>query len=72
MKKIFVIDGLCCAHCAANIEKDVNKLDGVINAKVNFLTRKMIVEMNEKDEERITKKAVKICKDVEPDCEVTF
>ena len=72
MKKIFKIEGLCCPNCAASVERDVNKIDGVISARVNFITQKMIVEMNETDEERITKEAIAVCKDVEPDCIVSF
>ena len=30
MKKTLLLNGLCCAHCAAKIEKAVGKLDGVI------------------------------------------
>ncbi len=72
MKKVFKIEGLDCAHCAANVEYGVSKIDGVINAKVNFLTQKMIIEMNDEDFERIAKEAIKVCKNVEPDCVVTY
>lgn len=72
MKKIFKIEGLCCPNCAASVERDVNKINGVISAKVNFITQKMIIEMNEPDEERITREAIAVCKDVEPDCIVSF
>lgn len=70
MKKVFKIEGLDCAHCAATIERGVAKLDGVTSAKVNFLTQKMIIEGSDEDFERITKEAIKICREVEPDCEV--
>ncbi len=70
MKKVFKIEGLDCAHCAANIERGVAKLDGVTSAKVNFLTQKMIIEGSDEDFDRITKEAIKICREVEPDCEV--
>lgn len=72
MKKIFTIEGLCCPNCAASVERDVNKIDGVIEAKVNFITQKMVIEMNDEDEARITEAAVEVCKDVEPDCVVTY
>lgn len=70
MKKVFKIEGLDCAHCAATIERGVAKLDGVTSAKVNFLTQKMIIEGSDENFERITKEAIKICREVEPDCEV--
>ena len=72
MKKVFKIEGLDCAHCAASIENGVKKIDGVHSAKVSFLTQKMVIEMNEADSERIAKEAIEICKDIEPDCEVSF
>ncbi len=72
MKKVFKIEGLDCAHCAANIEKDISKIPEVINAKVNFLTEKMIVEANDSDFDAIIPRVLEICKDVEPDCVVTY
>lgn len=72
MKKVFKIEGLDCAHCAAEVERGISKIEGVINAKVNFLTEKMIIELNEEDFVKIVKEAVKVCKDVEPDCVVTY
>ena len=72
MKKVFKIEGLDCAHCAAEVERGISKIEGVINAKVNFLTEKMIIELNEEDFDKIVKEAVKVCKDVEPDSVVTY
>lgn len=72
MKKVIKIEGLDCAHCAANIENRILKLDGVINAKVNFLTEKMIIETADGSFDALKEEIVKICKDVEPDCVVTF
>ena len=43
MKKRFLIEELCCANCAAKLEKNINKLDGVESATVVFLTKKIIL-----------------------------
>ena len=72
MKKVFKIEGLDCAHCAAEVERGISKIEGVLNAKVNFLTEKMIIEFNDENFDRIASEAVKVCKDVEPDCVVTY
>ncbi len=72
MKKIIKIEGIDCAHCAANIEKGVEKIQGVEFAKVNFLTEKMIIEAKEDKFDEIIAEAIKICKDVEPDCTITY
>ena len=37
MKKIFKLNGLECANCAAKMENAINKLDGVDNVTINFL-----------------------------------
>ncbi|MDG5814165.1 heavy metal translocating P-type ATPase [Chitinispirillales bacterium ANBcel5] len=38
------IEGMSCASCALNIEKELGKVDGVKNASVNFATQKAFVE----------------------------
>ncbi len=36
--------GMTCANCAANIERALNKVDGVLNATVNYANEKATVE----------------------------
>ena len=43
-KSSIKITGMTCASCAQNIEKGLNKLDGVIKASVNFSFEKAAVE----------------------------
>jgi Cu+-exporting ATPase len=40
------LQGMSCASCAANIEKILNKTDGVISASVNFPLEKAFVEFD--------------------------
>ena len=40
MKKTYLLEGLDCANCAAEVERNVAKLDNVNSASVNFLTLK--------------------------------
>ena len=47
MKKTFILEDLDCAHCAALIEGDVAKLDGVTSSAVNLLSQKMVLECDE-------------------------
>ena len=42
------LKGLSCADCAAQIEDDVNQLDGVERANLNFSTKKLTIEMKER------------------------
>lgn len=70
MKKTFEIEELDCAHCAARMEEGIKKLEGVIDASVNFLTGKLTLEAEDAVFEKVLKQAVKICRKIEPDCRV--
>lgn len=71
MKKVYELTDLCCAACAAEIERDVNKVDGVASCNVNFIMQKMTLDYAEGADASKTLKAVtKAVRRVEPDCEV--
>ncbi|MEG1448081.1 MAG: cation transporter [Oscillospiraceae bacterium] len=72
MTKIFKLRNLDCAHCAAKMEKAINKLEGVNEAKVNFLTQKLTIDADENNFDDIKQNITKVCKKVEPDCEIIF
>lgn len=69
MKKTFNLQDLDCANCAAKMETEINKLEGV-EAAVSFMTQKLTVSAPDEDFDKTMKKIVKICKKVEPDCEI--
>ena len=70
MKKTFILDGLCCANCAAKIETGINKLDGVEKASISFLTSKLIIETAEEPSAALLKQIQKMVHKVEPDVEM--
>ncbi len=70
MKKVFKIEELDCAHCAAKIEAEIKKIDGVISATVNFLSQKLTIETEEDLFESVLEKAEKVCRKIEPDCRI--
>ena len=67
MKVKFILEDLCCANCAAKIEEKVSKIEGVESASVNFLTTKMILNIDEARENEILAEVEKTVKKVEPD-----
>lgn len=67
MTKKFRLQGLGCANCAAKMEAAINKLEGVKEATVNFMTAKMIIEGDEDKMPSIIQEAEKIIKRLEPD-----
>lgn len=72
MKKTFKVNDLDCAHCAAKMEEAIKKIPGVIDATMNFLAQKLIVEAEDDKFDGIMKEAVKVCKKIEPDCEIVL
>lgn len=70
MKKRFDMENLDCANCAARMEEGIKKIDGVIDAKVSFMTQKLVIDADEEMFDEILKKAVAVCRKVEPDCNI--
>lgn len=72
MKKTFKLIDLDCANCAAKMETAIKKIDGVKDATVSFMSQKMTIEADDERFDNIVKEAVKVCKKVEPDCEIVL
>ncbi|MBQ8295884.1 MAG: heavy-metal-associated domain-containing protein [Clostridia bacterium] len=70
MKKIFKMQDLDCAHCAAKMQAAIEKLEGVLFVNVNFMTQKLTLEATDERFDDVLKEAIKICKKIEPDCEI--
>ena len=70
MKKVFKLEDLVCANCAAKMETAIKKLDGVKDATVSFMTQKMTIEAEDERFDEVVKAAVKCIAKVEPDCRV--
>ncbi len=70
MKKTFILDGLCCANCAAKIENGINKLDGIDKATISFLASKLVIETAEEPSAALLKQVEKVVHKVEPDVEM--
>ena len=70
MKKVFMLEDLDCAHCAAKMEDAIAKLDGVNSVTVSFLAQKLTIDADDESFDDVLKKAVKIIKKIEPDCKV--
>ncbi len=68
MKKNFKLEGLDCANCAAKIEKNVKKLDGVKDATVSFFAQKLVLEADDETFDEIVKEVAALVHRVDPDC----
>ncbi|MDE6350920.1 MAG: cation transporter [Treponemataceae bacterium] len=72
MRKVFQLEDLDCANCAAKMERAIAKIDGVTSATVSFMTQRLTVEADDAQFDDIMKAVVKTCKKVEPDCRIVL
>lgn len=70
MKRVYRLEDLDCANCAAKMERAIGKIDGVSAVSVSFLTQKLTLEADEAHFEEIVDQVVKVCRKVEPDCRI--
>jgi Cd2+/Zn2+-exporting ATPase len=68
MTKIIRFKGLCCANCAAKLEKKLNKIKGV-EATLSFVAGKILLEL---DNEDLIDDVLLCCKKEYPDMVITL
>lgn len=70
MRKKFNLVDLDCANCAAKMEEASSKIDGVNFVSFSFITSQMILDADDEKFEEILNEIIKICKKIEPNCEI--
>ncbi len=70
MKKVFKLEDLDCANCAAKMENGIKEIDGVEDAVVSFMTQKLTLVADDEKFDDVLKKVQKVCKKIEPDCRI--
>lgn len=72
MKKVYKLEDLDCANCAAKMECAIQKIEGVNSASVNFMGQRMTIDANDENFDNIMKQVVKVCRKIEPDCTIVL
>lgn len=70
MRKSYKLDEIDCANCALKLEDAIRKLDGVQDAKVNFMTQKMTLVADDERFGAVLDDVCALVAKMEPDCEV--
>lgn len=68
MTKVYRVENLDCANCAAKIERALGKIDGVRSASVSFLMQKITLDIDEGADVDLL--VAKTCKKIEPDMRI--
>ena len=72
MTKVYKLEELDCANCAAKMEDAINKMPEVKQATVNFMTQKLTLETDSEITVDLLKKIEKTCRKVERDCRLIY
>ena len=70
MRKSYKLDEIDCANCAQKLEDAIKKVDGVQDAKVNFIMQKLTLVADDADFDDVLNRVVKLTAELEPDCEI--
>lgn len=70
MKMKFKIKGIDCANCAEELERAIQKIDGVTEASLSFMTEKLVMEIEDDRKDEVLKNLKKVVKKEEPDCTI--
>lgn len=70
MTKIFKLENLDCANCAAKMERGIKAIDGVNDCTVSFMTQKMMLNADDSRFAEILELAKKAISKVDPECKI--
>ena len=70
MRKVFLLEDLDCAHCAAKMEDAIRKIEGVNEVSIAFLTQKLTLDADDALFDKVLEKAAKVIRKIEPDCRI--
>jgi len=70
MKKVFKLENLGCANCAAKMENAIKKIDGVKDASISFITQRLTIEADDDKFDDILEQARKACRKIESYCRI--
>ena len=70
MKKTYKMCGVDCANCAAKMEKEIAKLEGVNACSVNFVLQKLTIDADAENMGSIIEKAGAACKKIDRHAEI--
>ncbi|MDK2587023.1 heavy metal translocating P-type ATPase [Romboutsia sedimentorum] len=71
IKRDIILNGLNCAHCAEVISEKVSKLDGIQLSNLNFINKKLSIQIKKfENEKEIIEKVIGIINDTEPGLDI--
>ena len=60
MRKIVRFTGVCCANCAARLERALEKIDGINSVQLNFMAQRVNFDIEDFGNIKLTPEEVSI------------
>ena len=54
------------------MEDGIRRIDGVLSATVSFMSQKLTIETEDGRMDEVMQEVVRVCKKVEPDCQIVL
>ncbi len=67
-RKVYILEGLDCANCAAKIENKLSKMPGLSDVSVTYATKQL--RLSAEDPDALLPQIREVVKSMEPDVEV--
>ena len=66
-RKVYILENLDCANCAAKLERAIREIEGVVFASVSFMTQKLTLETEGVEHDAVLDKVEQTILKVEPE-----
>lgn len=70
MKKTYKMSGVDCANCAAKMENEIGRLEGVNSCSVNFVLQRLTIDADADKLDGIIERAGAVCKRIDRHAEI--
>ena len=70
MKRVYRLEELDCANCAAKMEAAIRKIPGVNSATINFFSQKLTSDAEDGAFDGVLQQAARAVRKIEPDCRI--
>ena len=70
MKRVYRLEELDCANCAAKMEAAIRKIPGVNSATINFFSQKLTIDAEDGTFDDVLQQTARAVRKIEPDCRI--
>ena len=70
MKKVYKVENLDCAHCAAKLERAIQGVEGVTAATISFMTQRLTIVIEDEKFDSVMENVIKTAKKLNDEWEI--